>query len=97
MNTGIAYFVAGLVAGTIIAATWFGAKLTTLIDRAYDRGQQAERDGVIPLRPVAEIPDWQQRPPTTRDRGASDVMIALSALTVAGLILWASGTFGGTM
>lgn len=85
-------FFAGWAAGAITVATVLGATLTDRDRRVFDAGVQAERDGVAPRRPVD---DPRFRHPTIRDRGASDVMIALSALTVAGLVLLASGTFGG--
>lgn len=83
----------GWVAGGITAATWFGVKLTVLVDEAFENGVQAERDGIAPLRPVADPPGVGH--PTLRERGVSDVLIVVSALTVAGLVLLASATFGG--
>lgn len=86
-------FGAGWIAGWITTATVLGAKLTDRDRRVFDAGVQAERDGVAPRRPVADLPGFHH--PTQRERGVSDVMIVLSALTVAGLVLLASGTFGG--
>lgn len=89
-------FGAGWVAGAITIAAWFGAHRVDRERRVFDEGRMAERERLVPPRPIADIPDWARRQhPAYRSRGTSDVTVALCALCVAGLILLGSGTFGG--
>lgn len=89
-------FAAGWISGAITVTAMIGARRVEREQRLFNEGRLAERERLVPPRPVAEVPNWHRRHhPAYRTRGTSDVTVALCALCVAGLILLASGTFGG--
>lgn len=86
------FLVVAAIAALIASGCYVGVYVTVRDQRRFERLRQAERDGIIPPRPLGEVPGWRARNhPAYREhrdeRGVATVDGWLIFAIAAGLVL----------